>query len=90
VINRLVIENLKHRRLRTGLSALSIGFQVTMILAVVGLSNGMLQDSIDRAKGVGADIAIAIGVGQCADTERVQHDQHCALHAISVSSTPMH
>jgi len=56
LINRLVFENLKHRKLRTGLSALSIGFQVTMILAVVGLSNGMLQDSIDRAKGVGADI----------------------------------
>lgn len=29
-----------------------------MILAVVGLSHGMLQDSADRAKGVGADIWI--------------------------------
>ncbi|MBI5084216.1 MAG: ABC transporter permease [Acidobacteria bacterium] len=56
MINRLVFENLKHRKLRTGLSALSIGFQVTMILAVVGLSRGMLQDSINRAKGAGADI----------------------------------
>lgn len=56
MINRLVFENLKHRKLRTGLSALSIGFQVTMILAVVGLSRGMLQDSVNRAKGVGADI----------------------------------
>jgi len=56
LINRLVLENLKHRKVRTGLSALSIGFQVTMILAVVGLSRGMLQDSITRAKGVGADI----------------------------------
>lgn len=58
MINRLVIENLKHRKLRTLLSALSIGFQVTMILAVVGISRGMLQDSINRAKGVGADIWI--------------------------------
>ena len=56
MINRLVLENLKHRKLRTGLSALSIGFQVTMILTVVGLSQGMLSDSINRAKGVGADI----------------------------------
>jgi putative ABC transport system permease protein len=56
LINRLVFENLRHRKLRTGLSALSIGFQVTMILAVVGLSHGMLKDSADRAKGVGADI----------------------------------
>lgn len=58
MINRLVIENLKHRRLRTVLSALSIGFQVTMILAVAGLSRGMLEDSRNRAKGVGADIWI--------------------------------
>lgn len=58
MINRLVLENLKHRKLRTGLSALSIGFQVTMILAVTGLSRGMLQDSVNRAKGVGADIWI--------------------------------
>lgn len=58
MINRLVLENLKHRKLRTILSALSIGFQVTMILAVVGISRGMLEDSINRAKGVGADIWI--------------------------------
>ena len=56
MINRLVLENLRHRKVRTGLSALSIGFQVTMILAIVGLSHGMLKDSADRAKGVGADI----------------------------------
>lgn len=56
MINRLVFENLRHRKVRTGLSALSIGFQVTMILAIVGLSRGMLKDSADRAKGVGADI----------------------------------
>lgn len=56
MINRLVLENLKHRRLRTALSALSIGFQVTMILTVVGISRGMLEDSVQRARGVGADI----------------------------------
>jgi putative ABC transport system permease protein len=56
LIHRYVLENLKHRKLRTGLSALSIGFQVTMILTVTGLSRGMLQDSVNRARGVGADI----------------------------------
>jgi putative ABC transport system permease protein len=58
LINRLVFENLRHRKVRTALSALSIGFQVTMILAVVGLSHGMLKDAADRAKGVGADIFV--------------------------------
>lgn len=56
MILRLVLENLKHRKTRTALSALSIGFQVTMILTVVGLSRGMLEDSIQRARGVNADI----------------------------------
>lgn len=56
MINRLVLENLKHRPLRTLLSALSIGFQVMMILTIVGLSRGMLQDSQNRARGVNADI----------------------------------
>ncbi|MGO9241060.1 MAG: ABC transporter permease [Bryobacteraceae bacterium] len=56
MINRLVFENLRHRKLRTGLTALSIGFQVVMILTIVGLSRGMLQDSANRARGVGADI----------------------------------
>lgn len=56
MINRLVLENLRHRKLRTGLTALSIGFQVVMILTIVGLSRGMLQDSANRARGVGADI----------------------------------
>lgn len=59
--------------MRTGLSALSIGFQVTMILAVVGLSHGMLQDSVDRAKGVGADIWVKPG----------------SSSVISLSSAPM-
>jgi putative ABC transport system permease protein len=58
LINRLVLANLRNRRLRTGLTALSIGFQVVTILTVVGLSRGMLQDSANRARGVGADIWI--------------------------------
>jgi putative ABC transport system permease protein len=58
LINRLVVENLKHRPLRTLLTALSIGFQVTMILTLVGLSRGMLEDAQNRARGVNADIFV--------------------------------
>lgn len=58
MINKLVIENLKHRWVRTFLSALVIGVQVTTILTLVGLSRGMLQNSADRAKGIGADILL--------------------------------
>lgn len=58
MINKLVIENLTHRPVRTGLSILAIGVEVTMMLTLVGLSEGMLEDSVRRAKGVGADILI--------------------------------
>lgn len=56
--NRLVFENLKHRLVRTLLSIIAITIQVTMVLALVGLSDGMLNDQARRARGVGADILI--------------------------------
>jgi putative ABC transport system permease protein len=56
LINKLVLENLKHRPVRTMLSILAIAIEVTMILTLVGLSRGMLDESARRARGVGADI----------------------------------
>ena len=58
LINRLVVENLKSRPVRTLVSALAIGVQVTMVLTLVGLSRGMVEDAQQRARGVGADIVI--------------------------------
>lgn len=58
LINRLVFENLKHRPVRTLLSAIAIGVQVTMILSLVGLSHGLLSDAARRSRGTGADIII--------------------------------
>ncbi len=55
---RLVLENLKHRPVRTLLSAIAIGVQVTMILTLVGVSHGMLQDVAERSRGTGADIMV--------------------------------
>ncbi len=58
MINRLVLENLKQRPIRTSLSILLIAVPVTLILTLVGLSKGTLEDSAQRQKGVGADIVI--------------------------------
>jgi putative ABC transport system permease protein len=58
LIYRLVWENLKHRKVRTFLSAIFIGISVTLILTIVGLSRGVLDDVQERARGTGADIAI--------------------------------
>ncbi|HYL36720.1 MAG TPA: FtsX-like permease family protein [Bryobacteraceae bacterium] len=58
MINKLVVENLKHRPVRTLLSVLAISIQVTMVLTLVGLSQGMLEEQARRARGVGADIIV--------------------------------
>ena len=58
MVNRLVLENLKHRPVRTLASAIAIGLQVTMVLTLVGLSRGMVEDDQRRAQGVGADVLI--------------------------------
>lgn len=56
MVNKLVLENLKFRPVRTALSVLAIGIEVTMMLTIVGLSTGMLADSQARARGIGADV----------------------------------
>jgi putative ABC transport system permease protein len=56
--NRIVLENLKYRPIRTLLGVIAIGIQVTMVLTLVGLSEGLLQDQKQRARGVGADLVV--------------------------------
>jgi putative ABC transport system permease protein len=58
LIHRLVLENLKHRPIRTLLSAIAIGVQVTMILTLVGVSEGVLGDIAQRSRGTGADVMV--------------------------------
>ena len=55
---KIVTENLKHKPMRSLLSILLIGVPVTLILTLVGLSHGMLDESKDRARGTGADIMV--------------------------------
>ena len=58
MINRLVIRNLFHRPVRTGLTILAVALEVMMILMMVGVSEGLLRESQRRTRGVGADILI--------------------------------
>jgi putative ABC transport system permease protein len=58
VIRKLVFENLKHRPMRSLLSFLLIGVPVTLILTLVGLTHGMIEDSQERQRGSGADIVV--------------------------------
>ena len=58
MLNKLVFENLRQRPVRTCLSVLAIGVEVTMILTLVGISYGTLDETARRARGVGADIIV--------------------------------
>ena len=55
---KLVKENLKHRPMRSLLSILLMGVPVTLILCLVGLSHGMIDDNNRRTRGIGADIIV--------------------------------
>jgi putative ABC transport system permease protein len=56
--NKLVFENLKHRPVRTLLGIVAIAIKVTLVLTLVGLKDGLLNDLANRARGVGADIMV--------------------------------
>lgn len=75
MINKLVLENLKHRWVRTLLSALVVGVQVMSILTLIGLSRGMLRDSAERAKGTRADIFLKPDTGGTLSFSSGQIDQ---------------
>ncbi len=58
MINHMVVRNLLHRPIRTALSVLAVAVEVAMILMIVGVSEGLLWESHQRSRGVGADIVI--------------------------------
>jgi putative ABC transport system permease protein len=58
VITRLVAANLSQRPIRTFLSVLLIAVPVTLMLTLVGLSHGFVDDSSRRTRGIGADIVV--------------------------------
>ena len=58
LVYRIVFESLRHRWVRTLLSALAIGVGVAMVLSVVGVRDGMIGDQRSRARGMGAEVWI--------------------------------
>jgi putative ABC transport system permease protein len=58
VTNKIVLENMKHRPMRSLLSILLIAVPVTLILCLIGLSRGLLEDSENRTRGIGADVIV--------------------------------
>jgi len=58
MMNKMIIANLVHRPVRSLISVVAIALEVTLILLIVGLCVGMLNDSKTRQAGVGADVVV--------------------------------
>ncbi len=57
-MNRMILANLVYRPFRTFISVLAVAIEVTLILLIVGIMLGMLNDSKNRQVGIGADIMV--------------------------------
>jgi putative ABC transport system permease protein len=58
MVNRMVLQNVLHRPVRTAVSILAVAIEVGMVMLVVGLTTGLLNESAKRVEGVGADILV--------------------------------
>jgi putative ABC transport system permease protein len=54
----MIVANLVHRPIRSLISIVAIALEVTLILLIVGLSVGMLNDARQRQAGIGADVIV--------------------------------
>ncbi len=58
MIGQMIIRNVLHRPMRTLISVLAVGFEVSLMVVIVGLTSGMLQETAKRIEGIGADIML--------------------------------
>jgi putative ABC transport system permease protein len=57
-MNKMIVSNLVHRPIRSLISIVAIAVEVTLILLIVGLSVGILEDAKQRTVGIGADVIV--------------------------------
>jgi len=57
-MNKLIFANLLHRPLRSIISVLAVAIEVVMILSIVAIFMGMLNDQKQRTNGIGADLIL--------------------------------
>ena len=58
MMNKMVVANLAHRPIRSLISIVAIALEVTLILLIVGLCYGIMNDSKNRTAGIGADVIV--------------------------------
>jgi len=57
-MNKLIFANLLHRPVRSIISVLAVAIEVVMILSIVAIFMGMLNDQKQRTNGIGADLVV--------------------------------
>ena len=57
-MNKMIVANLVHRPIRSIISIVAVAVEVTLILMIVGLALGILDDNKTRQVGIGADLTV--------------------------------
>jgi putative ABC transport system permease protein len=57
-MNKVILSNLAYRPIRSVISVTAVAVEVTLILVIVGLSMGILNDAKNRQAGIGADLMV--------------------------------
>jgi len=58
MMNKMIVANLAFRPLRSLISIVAVALEVTLILLIVGLCLGFVNDSRQRQAGIGADVIV--------------------------------
>ncbi|MFZ0956043.1 MAG: ABC transporter permease [Candidatus Sulfotelmatobacter sp.] len=58
MMNKMVVANLVHRPIRSLISVVAIALEVTLILLIVGLCYGIMNDQKNRTTGIGFDVIV--------------------------------
>jgi len=58
MMGQFVFRNLFHRPIRTLIGVLAIAVEVALVVLIVGLTSGMLQETAKRIEGIGADVMV--------------------------------
>ena len=58
MMGQFVFNNLFHRPVRTLIGVLAIAVEVMLVITIVGLTSGMMQEAAKRIEGIGADILV--------------------------------
>jgi putative ABC transport system permease protein len=58
MIQQLIVNNVRRRPIRTIVSVIAVGVEVALVILIVGLTSGLLQETAKRIEGIGADVML--------------------------------